>query len=98
MQVTFGVIQNNQPVVDRISKINNAKKAQSIRTYDFSTLYIKIPHNLLKDAMKEIVDFCFKGIYLMGSILRQMAHSGGNLREISGFILNKISKMFLILS
>ena len=50
---TFCVIQNNQPVVDRISKINNAKKAKSIRT--------KIPHNLLKDAMKEIVDFCFMG-------------------------------------
>ena len=57
----FWVIQNNQPVVDRISKINNAKKAKSIRTFDFSTLYTKIPHNLLKDAMKEIVDFCFKG-------------------------------------
>ena len=58
----FWVIQNNQPVVERISKINNAKKAKSIRTFDFSTLYTKIPHNLLKDAMKEIVDLCFKGV------------------------------------
>ena len=68
------------------------------RIVDFSTLYTKIPHNLLKDAMKEIVDFCFEGGYLMGSILREMVHSGGNLREISGFILNKISKIFLIFS
>ena len=49
--------QNNKPVIDRISKINNSKKAKSIRTFDFSTLYTKIPHNLLKDALKEIVDF-----------------------------------------
>ena len=37
------------------------KGAKSIRTFDFSTLYTKIPHNLLKDAMKEIADFFFKG-------------------------------------
>ena len=48
-------------MVDRISKINNSKQTKSIRTFDFSTLYTKIPHNLLKDALKEIVDFCFKG-------------------------------------
>ena len=55
----FWVIQNNQQVVDRISKINNTKKAKSIRTFEFSTLYTKIPHNLLKDAMKEICGFLF---------------------------------------
>ena len=32
-----------------------------IRTFDFSTLYTKIPHHLLRDALFEIVDFCFKG-------------------------------------
>ena len=35
----FWVIQNNQPVIDRISKINAKKKAVTIRTFDFSTLY-----------------------------------------------------------
>ena len=33
----------------------------SIRTFDFSTLYTKIPHHLLRDALFELVDFCFKG-------------------------------------
>ena len=33
----------------------------SVRTFDFSTLYTKIPHNLLKEALFEIVDFVFKG-------------------------------------
>ena len=62
----FWVIQNNKPVIDRISKINNSEKAKSIRTFDFSTLYTNIPHNLLKDAMKEIVDFCFGRIVSRG--------------------------------
>ena len=39
----FWVIQNNKPVVDHINKINSKKKAVSIRTFDFSTLYTKIP-------------------------------------------------------
>ena len=57
----FWVIQNNAPVVERIDKINKKKQAVSVRTFDFSTLYTKIPHHLLRDALFEIVDFCFKG-------------------------------------
>ena len=57
----FWIIQNNKPVVDRIKKISAKKGAVSVRTFDFSTLYTKIPHNLLKEALFEIVDFVFKG-------------------------------------
>ena len=57
----FWVIQNNRPVTERIDKITNAKKAKTIRTFDFSTLYTKIPHHLLKGALEDIVDFCFSG-------------------------------------
>ena len=57
----FWVIQNNRPVTERIDKINNAKKAKTVRTFDFSTLYTKIPHHLLKGALEDIVDFCFSG-------------------------------------
>ena len=34
----FWIIQNNTPVVERIDKINQKKKAVSIRTFDFSAL------------------------------------------------------------
>ena len=57
----FWVIQNNRPVTERIEKINNAQKAKTVQTFDFSTLYTKIPHHLLKGALEEIVDFCFEG-------------------------------------
>ena len=55
------VIQNNRPVTERIEKINNAQKAKTVQTFDFSTLYTKIPHHLLKGALEEIVDFGFDG-------------------------------------
>ena len=44
-----------------LGKINKKKQAVSVRTFDFSTLYTKIPHHLLRDTLFEIVDFCFKG-------------------------------------
>ena len=47
----FWIIQNNKPVVDRINKISAKKGAVSVRTFDFSTRYTKIPHNLLKEAL-----------------------------------------------
>ena len=42
-------------------KINKRNKAKSIMTFDFSTLSTKIPHDLLIQALNEIIDFCFKG-------------------------------------
>ena len=63
----FWVIQNNRPVTERIDKINNAKKAKTVRTFDFSTLYTKIPHHLLKGALEDIVDFALMEETLMVS-------------------------------
>ena len=36
------------------------RKATSIQTFDFSTLYTSIPHNLLKSRMNKIVNNAFK--------------------------------------
>ena len=58
---TFWVVQDKQPIIDAIHKINKRRNAKSITTYDFSTLYTNIPHNKLIDVMNELTDFCFKG-------------------------------------
>ena len=42
---TFWVIENNHDVLNSLNKINRKGKANCISTYDFSTLYTKIPHN-----------------------------------------------------
>ena len=55
------MIQNNEDVLKSISKINRRNSAKSINTYDFSTLYTKIPHQKLLEVLNELVDFCFKG-------------------------------------
>ena len=58
---SFWVIQNNKPVVRNIKKLNSRNKAQTVSTFDFTTLYTKIPHDKLVFVMNELIDVCFKG-------------------------------------
>ena len=58
---TFWVIQNNEDVIKSINKLNTRNNANSISTFDFSTLYTKIPHQKLLDVLNHLVDFCFEG-------------------------------------
>ena len=50
-------IQNNSLPLECTNKINKRKNAKQISTLDFSTLYTKIPH----DILYKVVDFVFKG-------------------------------------
>ena len=59
--IIFWVIQNNSLPLERIRKINKRKNAKQISTFDFSTLYTKIPHDKLLDILYKVVDFVFKG-------------------------------------
>ena len=58
---TFWVIQDNKEVLDSLEKLNKRGKAQCMTTFDFSTLYTKIPHDKLISVLNEITDTCFKG-------------------------------------
>ena len=42
-----------------MDSINEKRQAESVVTYDFSTLYTNIPHNNLKEALTVIIDKCF---------------------------------------
>ena len=55
----FWVLQNSNPVIDTMNRINKRKRAKSISTYDFSTLYTKLPHNKLIKELSGIIDFVF---------------------------------------
>ena len=57
----FWVIQNPDPVLKSIRRINRKKGAKSIATYDFSTLYTKLPHDKLVKELLKLIDFCFDG-------------------------------------
>ena len=58
---SFWCVQNSEPIKRSISKINSRNKASSVTTYDFSTLYTKIPHDKLNDVLNKLIDFCFDG-------------------------------------
>ena len=54
------ISENNQPVLQTIKEINEKQQAKAVVTYDFSTLYTKIPHDKLKLALNNIVEKCFE--------------------------------------
>ena len=58
---TFWVVQNNKPVIQSIKRLNSRSRATSISTFDFSTLYTKIPHKKLIKVLHSLIDFCFDG-------------------------------------
>ena len=57
----FWVLQNVDPIINKMNEINSRKRAKSIATYDFSTLYTKIPHNKLVTRLSHVIDFAFEG-------------------------------------
>lgn len=57
----FWVLQNSKPIIDTLNKINKKQNAKSISTFDFSTLYTKLPHEKLIKELSSIIDFVFEG-------------------------------------
>lgn len=58
---SFGVLQNNEPVIKNIRKLNCRSRGKGLSTFDLSTLYTKIPHHKLLSVLNELIDFCFQG-------------------------------------
>lgn len=55
----FWVIQNSDPILESITRKNKKNNATSISTFDFSTLYTKLPQNKLIKEMSDIIKFVF---------------------------------------
>jgi len=55
----FWVIQNSNPIINSLNLINKKKNAKSISTFDFSTLYTKLPHDKLIKELSYVIDFVF---------------------------------------
>ena len=58
---SFWVIENNTNVLHSLNSISKKRRAKQLSTFDFSTLYTKIPHKKLLEVLTEIIEFCFKG-------------------------------------
>ena len=57
----FWVLQNVDPVIENINIINRKKKAKSIATCDFRTLYTTLPLDKLIKRLRNVIDFVFEG-------------------------------------
>ena len=55
------IIENTKNILNDIENTNKKKNAKNIATYDFSTLYTKIPLEDLKEKLKWMIDKAFKG-------------------------------------
>ena len=58
---SYWIINNRDPVLRAVSKSQARKSAKCVTSFDFSTLYTKIPHDKLIDVLNKIIDFAFKG-------------------------------------
>ena len=88
---TFWVIKNNTLPLECINKINKWKNAEQISTFNFSTLYTKIPHDKLLDISYKVVDFVFKGgisDYII--INRKGCISGSSKKRGHHFVFTKL--------
>ena len=54
---TFWIIQNNSLPLECINQINKRKNAKKISTFDFSTLYTKIPYDKLLNILYNLLYF-----------------------------------------
>ena len=57
---TFWVFRNVDPAIENINIISRKKKAKSIATYNFSTLYTTRPHDKLFKRLCNVIDFVFE--------------------------------------
>ena len=94
----FWVLQNSFPIGTKLKKINDKKKAKSISTFDFSTLYTTILHKLLLKVLSETINFVFK--LKSENALASLKHlSIGLLRVLEeDTLLNKILSTLYLFS
>ena len=57
----FWVIQNSKTLINRLNKLNQKHNAKMISTFDFSTLYTKLPHSDLIRVLSNLIDLVFNG-------------------------------------
>ena len=53
------MIQNSEEVSDLVSEANSKG---DVKTYDYSTLYINLPHTELKECIPKLVSESFEGL------------------------------------
>ena len=54
----MGILKNSKDLLEYMQS-RSLSSCNSIKTFDFSTLYTTIPHSKLRDKLRELVQLCF---------------------------------------
>jgi hypothetical protein len=67
------ILKNSKDLLEYIQS-RPISPCNSIKTFDFSTLYTTIPQSKLKDKLRELVQLCFldRGLLLTRKLPNQM--------------------------
>ena len=57
VQIYFGLLKNSGDILDKFK--SKGFLASGLSTYDFSTLYTMLPHNLIKEKLTESIEQTF---------------------------------------
>ena len=57
---TFWIINNSMEVLTLIDKLNKNRKTKHFDTFDFSTLYTSIPHDILLETLNKLIIEAFR--------------------------------------
>ena len=84
--------------MNSLNRLNKMGKANCISTFDFSTLYTKIPHEKLLKVMNELTDVCFQGGDREFLSVTKSGQDGlqGPLRMVC-YLQNKLLRKLLII-
>ena len=56
----FWIIDNATEVLKKLKKVNRTKGARNFDSFDFSTLYTNIPHDLLLDSISQLISEAYR--------------------------------------
>ena len=56
----FWIIDNAADVLKNLKKVNRTKGATHFDSFDFSTLYTNIPHDLLLDSISKLISEAYR--------------------------------------
>ena len=89
---SYWVVQDRGPVLESVKKSLARRSAKCLSSFDFSTLYTKIPHDKLIDVLTKIIEFVFKG----GTRNKISIHKSGQANWINND--NKSSSVYTKIS
>ena len=87
----FWIVDNTQPVIDKLTKLSSRSAAKNLSTFDFTTLYTKIDHNDLIQVLNSVIDKAFKGSKEAGRNIFHLwgkQRSGLGKQEVNNVLVN----------